>query len=244
MPAVATIAVSFNLTGQNATSTRIELVNASSTPVYTFVTDTTLRAPGSQTINVSTAGLTGMADGNYTIKVTVMNSTLGQMREASSAVRAFDMAAPSTFTPTNTNTFTATNTHTYTNTPTHTSTFTYTPTPTATSKVLEVTDLLPYPNPYDPIAQPFLRIKVKVTQKDVESLSVRIYSSAQRLIDEKVFEGQALTQILSGDCIYYQSETLKNLSNGTYYYVIMVTKDGKEVRSKIDKVIILKSKSK
>ncbi|HRQ45231.1 MAG TPA: hypothetical protein PLB12_12865, partial [Candidatus Goldiibacteriota bacterium] len=81
-------------------------------------------------------------------------------------------------------------------------------------------------------------------QKDVESLSVRIYSSAQRLIDEKVFEGQALTQILSGDCVYYQSDMLKKLSNGTYYYVIMVNKDGKEVRSKIDKIIIIKSKSK
>ncbi|MBN2769865.1 MAG: CIA30 family protein, partial [Spirochaetes bacterium] len=136
IPSVSTVTVNFNITGQNATSTLIELVDGTGTAVATLYNSSTILTPGAQSINVSTSGITGIPDGNYTVRVTVMNSGLGQMAMASSASRSWSLT-PVGPTATNTNTHTAT--HTYTNTNTYTATVTNTPTgPTATPTATDI----------------------------------------------------------------------------------------------------------
>jgi|GEM_PF-1258617 len=147
-----------------------------------------------------------------------------------------------TFTHTFTNTYTFTPTNTFTNTPQDTPTFTPTHTPTA--ETLTIEKPMPWPNPYDPNTGLPVKIKCVVSQRDVDYLTIRIYTSANRLIKEKVYEEAALSQILNQGYVACPSEDFASLANGTYYYLFITKKDGKELRSKIDKIIILKGKKK
>jgi len=376
MPAVSTLTVNFNITGQNATSTLIELVDAGGTAVATLLNSSAVLTPGAQAINVPTSGLTGLPDGNYTVRVTVMNASLGQVAVASSVSRTFDMASGSTSTPTNTWTASITPTSTYTNTSTQTYTSTYTnthsgptATPTATDvpgnitvsnvvvasiidqtvltsvpvsfligvesaqqvqimlvpagstdpigvytstdelaigartvtipaswfatipsgtyafnvKVtntdsgnsdtaasnsamlihagvptltptpvvtpdsdLEIPDDKPffsYPNPADTTRD--VNIKFFIT-KNAKTVTFKMYTSSSRLVKQLEVPASEINRgfrgLTAGDnIITVPAEYFKSLSNGTYYYVIMVKDDaGKEARSTVDKIIIVK----
>jgi len=156
-------------------------------------------------------------------------------------------AVPPSATHTRTSTGTATSTHTYTftntltHTPTYTATtvpsFTYTPTPTATpipadSKVQEIKDIILFPHPYNSVSDS-LKIKYTTTKRSSE-ITMKIYSSAFRLI-KKVSLGK---NVYAGTHVgEVKVSQIKQLANGTYYFVIE-DKDG--ARSRTDKIIILK----
>jgi len=147
--------------------------------------------------------------------------------------------APFTFTHTPTNTFTQTFTNTFTNTYTATTipSATYTPTPTNTpippdAKEQEIKDVFVYPHPYEAKAD---SLKIKFTlKKRTSEVRLKIYSSAFRLIRE-VEIGKAL---YAGTHVgEIKAAQMRQLANGTYYFVIM---DSEGTRSKADKIIILK----
>ena len=120
---------------------------------------------------------------------------------------------------------------------------TSTPTPTATAiapaGVLTIGPIKPYPNPLNPVTWP-LKIAVNVMPNDVDSITVKIYTTAYRLIREEIFEGTAVEKTENGVIVQYDSSELIGLSSGTYYYAVIAEKGGARVRSKIDKIIILK----
>jgi len=63
---------------------------------------------------------------------------------------------------------------------------------------------------------------------------------AYRLIREETFEGTQAQKIAENCILEYDSSNLVDLSNGTYYFVVIVKKGGVQVTSKIDAIIILK----
>ena len=106
---------------------------------------------------------------------------------------------------------------------------------------LEITQLLPYPNPFNPsISGAIAKFGFEITQRNINSLSLRIYTSGYRLVKEVVLTDAALQTVINRRYIEYAAEDLMSLANGTYYYLIIAEKDGEQVRSKIDKLIILK----
>jgi hypothetical protein len=140
---------------------------------------------------------------------------------------------------TGTNTPTVSVKLTETNTPVQpglTATNTLTVAPTG---VLTIGPVKPYPNPINPIIIPVLRIAVNITG-DADRITLKIYTCAYRLIMEQVFEGADAQQIVEDGIIQYNSDNLKDLSAGTYYYVIIAENGTSKVRSKVDKIIILK----
>src|SRR5208283_3270655 len=125
-------------------------------------------------------------------------------------------------------------------------TMTQTPTtiPTATVTVaptgaLTVGPPKPFPNPLNPTLWP-LRIAVNITPSDIDSITLKIYTAAYRLIREQVFEGTDAQAIAVTGILQYGKNDLSDLSEGSYYYVVIAEKGGVKVRSKIDKIIILK----
>ncbi len=168
-----------------------------------------------------------------------------------------------TQTPTNTSTVTLTETFTFTNTPTNTwiatstptNTFTFTssstatitstatltpvsPTPTATEsdklEFIKEKPIIAYPNPSRGLSDIYIKFSIS---KKADSVSIRIYSMALRLIIEKVY----IKNLMQGENqVNISKNDLNGLANGTYYYVIWVRdKSGKEVKSSIEKMIII-----
>jgi chitinase len=125
-------------------------------------------------------------------------------------------------------------------------TITLTPTPVitssptaATTSALTIGPIKPYPNPINPIIWP-LKIVVNITPNDIDRITLKIYTVAYRLIREEIFEGTEMKQIDGGVILTCDSSELIDLSNGTYYYLVIAEKDGAKVRSKADTIIILK----
>ena len=154
-------------------------------------------------------------------------------------------------TPTNTPviptaTFTATFTRTYTPTMTRTSTpmaptATFTPTVEATSGTEQITGLVPYPNPFIDNEKNTLYIDFNISQTTgVSEIGIRIYTQAYRRILAVSYTGNNAVNVMAQRKIAITGDSLANLANGTYYYYVYVVQEGKEVRSKVDKVIILR----
>ncbi|HRU39375.1 MAG TPA: hypothetical protein P5511_05815, partial [Candidatus Goldiibacteriota bacterium] len=138
---------------------------------------------------------------------------------------------------------TPTVTQTRTATPANTATRTVTiaPTYTATPSEQGITDLKPWPNPINPGGtgtEGF--IDFKINQKDPENIGIRIYTSSSRLIREIKYDQGSTNLLVNAGRFRYNIQTLEGLSNGTYYYYLYVQKGGKETRSKIDKIVIIK----
>ncbi len=164
-----------------------------------------------------------------------------------------------TNTPADTATFTRTNTpvdtatFTKTNTPVNTATGTYTPTSTITKTLLPtatvtytstpdtqaVDGLKPHPNPYNPKKGDLL-IGFRVARPDVDSITIKVYTSGQRLIRSVTLNQAQSIIAMNIGYIGCKADLFKSLSNGTYYYMIIAKKGGTETKSKIDKIIILK----
>ncbi|MBP7791839.1 MAG: CIA30 family protein [Candidatus Goldbacteria bacterium] len=162
----------------------------------------------------------------------------------------------STSTNTNTLTLTVTNTPTRTSTPTLTWTFTqtrtptpsttgtttqtFTLTPTSTPEKQEITDIKPWPNPFNPDKDKELRIGFKIAQTDVDKVIIRIYTSGYRLIKEVKYEGAQAVSVATQGFASIDVKDLILLANGTYYYYIKADRKGDVCKSKIDKIIILR----
>jgi len=119
-----------------------------------------------------------------------------------------------------------------------------TPTPaiTATATVgttgpIKILPPKPYPNPLNPILWP-LRIAVNITPSNIDSMTVKIYTAAYRLIMQKVFEEPEIENGVA--TLTFNINDLSGLSEGAYYYVVIAEQGGVKVRSKVDKIIILK----
>ncbi len=165
----------------------------------------------------------------------------------------------STVTHTNTPSVTLTYTFTYTYTATHTysntstpvpPTFTYTqtlapqtatPTPSATQAILIADRPIPYPNPFNPDKESELKIAVKI-KPGITFVTLKVYTSAYRLILAKKYEGTALANILSAGYLSCPSNEFKSFANGTYYYTVQFGDSRKTETLKADKIIIIKSR--
>jgi hypothetical protein len=142
-------------------------------------------------------------------------------------------------TPVSTAVSTSTRTPTATNTPV--SSPTTTPTIGATPNTQGITDLLPYPNPFNPLVYPELRVQFTINQRNPNKIGIKIYSASYRLIRAEEWTAADVNTIVNNGYVSYTTDHLQNLANGAYYYYLYATgQDGKTTRSKVDKIIILK----
>lgn len=145
-----------------------------------------------------------------------------------------------TYTPTHTHTETHTYTHTGTPEQTAPPTYTYTPTHEPTKDVLRITDVITYPNPYNPDAGQEITFAFDITRPDIERLSLRIYTVNYRLVRETVFEQGALEGALNSKKFNYPMGEFSRLANGIYFYILIAERKGEAARSNIGKLIVLK----
>lgn len=247
-----------------ATFTNTHSYTNTPTNTNTF-TVTNTPPPGSTSTNTPTDTLIPSNTPTYTFSDTRTNTPTDT---AVPPTNTFTNTPSATNTATNTNTPPpgSTNTHTVTNTYTHTYTNTYTATstaviPTATNTATAtvpaatatftqtppsiiaedakqmITEVIIYPNPYNPeisAAGPYFRFKLA---KNAGEVMIRIYSSSFRLIKAVKFEGIFTAGLNRG---YTRAEDFKNLSNGTYYFVLTADSTSGKAVSKADKLIILK----
>jgi len=96
----------------------------------------------------------------------------------------------------------------------------------------------PYPNPINPNRDPYLKIAYDL-DRNTDSLTIKIYTVAYRLVMEYTFDKIGVQQILQQG-IECPTDRLKNLSNGTYYYVIITKSGNNQSRSTVDKFILIK----
>jgi len=113
-------------------------------------------------------------------------------------------------------------------------------TATKTPEIQEVTDEKPYPNPVNPEKDPEVKIGLKIAQQDVDKIIIRIYTSGYRLIKEVKKEGADAINAVTQGYISIDTQDLKTLASGTYYYYIKVERRDETWRTGIDKLIILK----
>ena len=157
----------------------------------------------------------------------------------------FINTATNTFTsvpPTATHTFTVSYTETavvftptYTFTATVTVVFTGTPTPVATEgKKAEIKDVDVYPVPFGKKGNVYFEFTLT---KSMNSVELKIYSSGYRLlkrvdVSSACVPGRKKSAIAAGEFV--------NLANGTYYFVLEGNSADGYVRSRTEKMIILK----
>jgi endo-1,4-beta-D-glucanase Y len=253
-------------TGTNtATSTQTRTIANTATDTATPTDTVTGTQPPTWT-NTETATNTQTTTNTQisteTASFTATNTIFNTQTPTDTPVIAFTNTLTNTQIPTQTWTQTGTNTATvsWTNTPsftfTNTATNTYTQimiptntqTPTMTSvpptatpeegqelKFDKSIPILVYPNPV--MKDMNVKMVFGITKK-ASSVNIRIYSIAMRLIREIVYEGN-LNQ--GKNEIILSNNYLQGLAKGTYYYVIFVKdKTGKEIKSSIEKIVIIK----
>ena len=228
-----------------------------STPTLTYTN--TAQAPSQTFTRTQTVSPTYTYTGTFT--VTLTNTPFNGSPTVTPTLTYTYTASPSqtnTKQPTSTLTRTPTPTYTRTSTLTSTTTLTCTPTyetptltltnvpatpsftptqiPVATAQVYKITDLKPYPNPYDPVSND-LSIGVTVT-KDTAYVLLKLYTVSGRLVRAS----EEPTNLLSGTGVVVFNKVLfAQLSQGIYYYYIIATdNEGKTTRSANDILVILK----
>ncbi|OPZ97227.1 MAG: hypothetical protein BWY70_01555 [Bacteroidetes bacterium ADurb.Bin408] len=231
----STSVIQFNyaIANQQANMVMIMLMQGG-LPVKTLAVETTVKAPGNYNLELNVANLfSGVSSGSYTIMVSVSNTALSQSDSAQTTAFSF------VNNPTSTATVPPASTATYTHTPVFTSTYTPTATEVVTPAPTEsmdpkITDLLVYPNPY---TEGKLKIRCKITKR-TRGISFKLYSASFRLLKEY----NNTNANMNGEVIVEVPEqNFKNLSNGTYYYMLSAeTEAGSKIKSKADKFIIMK----
>jgi hypothetical protein len=179
----------------------------------------------------------GTASGTDAADGVIMTSAPVSSNEFTCATTTITVTETKTATATETETTTATTGVVPTSTPRPEVTATSTP---ASTGVLTIGPVKPYPNPINPLAVPYLKIAVDITPTDIDSITLKIYTVAYRLIREQVFEGTEAQEIAVEGILQYNSSNLIGFSDGTYYFVVIAEKGGVKVRSKTDTIIILK----
>jgi len=121
-----------------------------------------------------------------------------------------------------------------------TQTITATPTQAAEPEEQSITDILAYPNPYNPEKGLPLYVGFSVEKKDIDAVMLRIYTGAFRLVREFRLEGLNARSAASAGYVECGSIQMRGMSNGTYYAVITAEKNGVKTKSKVSTLIILK----
>jgi len=218
------------------TATKTEQVSATSTQTATPTATNTQKLSATATITI-TSSLTSTATRTITI-TQVISAT-------NTATRTITITAFKSPTPTATPSVTVTSTYTRSVTATFTMTNvvnTITPTITPTPAIQEgekqeITDVFIYPHPFNPESDILkMNISFKLS-KSTQSVKIRIYSAAFRLISEAEISANCTPGINTGSI---NRGKLKNLSAGTYYFVLIADDGEGEVKSKVDKMIIMK----
>jgi hypothetical protein len=232
--------------------TVILIVNNTGEGTLTNVTPGSLNIAGTGTAAIISgpvpATVASLAAGNSASFTWVLNTSApgtvllqagaisDQVIASTPASNSVPMLAPTT-TPTTVSTAMPTSTQS----PVPAITPTFTPTYSPTPGTQGITGLLAYPNPFNPLTSAELRVQFTINQNNADKIAIRIYTASYRLIREEIWASAAKDVILNRGYVSYTSDHLQNLANGVYFYYLYATgADGKETRSKIDKVIILK----
>jgi len=226
---------------QTNTHTATFTLTNTATGTNTLVATST---PTSTPINTPTNTGTNTATNTNTVipTNTAINTTTSSNTFTNTPTTTPTSSFTYTFTPTQTSTNTSQPTFTFTRTATKTNTITYTMTPTntaistATQTEVEtgIEEILVYPNP---VAKgDDLKIRVKITNK-VEKIKVKIWTVGFRLIMQEEEEGRAGENVIN-----IGREKIKNLANGTYYYVIIIEDKDKKINSKIKQFMVINCK--
>jgi hypothetical protein len=234
------------------TPTVTSTITTGASPTFTYTMTGTLAATNTRTLT-ETATVTPYYSSTSSPSETPHAGTITYTATATSTVYNTETAAPSrtdtcTLTAVPTRTITPQNIYTATATITPL-TFTDTITPTSTAAVFAATqtatqvaavkkesfDPKVYPNPLDPVTQD-LHIDIHIGSAG-EQAGLRIYTTSSRLV-----RNITLGSGLYGDQIFTVTKgTLKGLSNGVYFLVVMQDDGNKKtVRSKPVEIIILK----
>jgi hypothetical protein len=115
-------------------------------------------------------------------------------------------------------------------------TATYTITPQPEGDKQKITDVLIFPHPYDASKKPYAGIRFNLAKR-ADLVKIRLYSSAFRLLQEADVAKNCNPGVNMGAV---SGRKLSKMSNGTYYFVLVTNDDSKEIKSKIDKLIIMK----
>jgi len=232
-----------------------ETVTGSQPPTWTNTDTPSFTATATHTATPScsstaTESSTSIATGTFT----GTNTATGTPTYTPTFTFSYTPTNTRTNTPVNTstntqvNTFTQTPTATYSFTSTFTPTFTQqmtnTPVPTNTPeqgefKFDETFKIINFPNPVNTDTD--IKIKYRIKGQE-EQVTVRIYTNAFRLVFEIVCVRSKIISDNNGIReITLKKDYIKNLAKGTYYYVIIAKdKQNKEIKSKINKIIIIK----
>ena len=204
------------------------------TYTWTFTPSPTFTATRTQTVTPTNTQFNGSP--TFTATVTATNTAQPTKTNTKLPTSTF------TVTITVTRTFTATCTPTF-ETPTMTGTpipatpsFTATPVPAPAAENYKVTDLKPYPNPYNPVNGD-LSIGITVT-KDTTHVLLKLYTVSGRLIRSE----DSLAGISAGTGVAVFNKSLfTSLSQGIYYYYVIATDSkGETTRSANDVVVVLR----
>jgi hypothetical protein len=141
-----------------------------------------------------------------------------------------------TITPTSTDTITP-HADTATVTPTGT-VILNAPAATATeSDTLKIKNVILYPLPFNPDKQDKIFIRYTATKKFNKERLI-VYTTGFRLVREIEY---SMSYAAGSETTGFGSSYFRNMANGTYYYYMVISgTDGKEARTKIDKIIILR----
>ncbi|PKL91438.1 MAG: hypothetical protein CVV21_07590 [Candidatus Goldiibacteriota bacterium HGW-Goldbacteria-1] len=243
-----------------ATVTVTQDISSTSTPTATATGTSTVEVSATSTQTATptathTEELSATVTNTITVTITITSSltftatptiTLTPVISATNTVtRTITITSFTSPTPTVTPSITATFTRTITVTVTPTVTNiinTLTPTVTLTPAIQEgdkqeITDVFIYPHPFNPESDEmkmFIRYKLS---KSTGLVKLRLYSSAFRLISETEISQNCTPGINTGSV---NRGKLKNLSTGTYYFVLTTDNGEGEIKSKVDKLIIMK----
>ncbi len=216
-----------------STNTMTPTLSHTKTPTYTSTETMTLTETPTGTWYTSTYTNTA----THTETFTYTNTS------------TYSFTATASLTPTATNTFTQTNTYTFALTTTFTNTqqTILTVTPTITSNVIDK-EIFEFDNGYKLILFPNpvykdndIKIKYKINGEE-SYIWVRIYTKSFRLIMEISYSKSKIIMKSDGSReITINKKLLNNLAKGVYNYVIIAKdKEGKEIKSKIGEIIIIK----
>jgi hypothetical protein len=120
---------------------------------------------------------------------------------------------------------------------------TFIPTITVTpvqNVVQEITDIKSYPNPVNPDRDIIFRIGFKIGQKNINKLTINIYTTGFRFIKEIPIKNADAASAANNGFVDVDINELKPLANGVYYYYIKAFKDENVCKSDIDKIVILR----